>query len=228
MHKLILFDWGNVLLDMNSRIYNIFDARRDIALELRPQSIQKFMRMFDKDEFWTTSGTPLNLFIQKCLTESGCYCTVNDFKECYLKHYSKVPWYNNMVSLVSTLTSDSRFHIGVLSTLCEMDLALLENNLDIEKFDYRFFSYNLGIQKPDSRIYDIIEVITGYTKGDILFVDDREDNIKKAKYKGWSTILSTGSDFKNIQEKCYSFMGIDRNFEQFCASLIMEALMINY
>lgn len=209
MHKLILFDWGNVLLESDSKIYNIYDARKDIALELNPQNIQKFMDMFDKNEFWIMNGKNLNEFIQKYLIESSCHCTVDDFKECYLKHYNKIPWFSNMISLINTLVSDSRFHIGVLSTLCEMDLELLKNNFSVDKLDYRFFSYNLGVQKPDARIYDMIEVITGYSKNDILFIDDRKDNINEAKSKGWNTVLATGSDFEAVRKECYSFMGFD-------------------
>lgn len=228
MHKLILFDWGNVLLDSDSNVYNIFDARRDIALELNPQNIQKLAEMFDKDEFWTMNGKLLNAFIQKHLIESGCRCTVEDFKECYLKHYKKIPWFSNMVSLVNTLACESRFHIGVLSTLCEMDLELLKANLLLDKFDYRFFSFNLGVQKPDTRIYKIVEVITGYSKANILFIDDRKDNTKEAQTKGWNTILATGNDFEDIREKCYSFMGFDWGSEQLRSSLIMETMMMDY
>lgn len=214
MHKLILFDWANVLLDSDSDTYSIFDARKDIALELKPKDRQKFMGIFDDDAFWTISGSRLNVLIQKYLTESGCHCKVDDFKECYIKHYSKVPWFDNMVSLINTLASDSRFHVGVLSTLCEMDLELLKNNFSADKLDYRFLSFNLGVQKPDTRIYDMIEVITGYSKGDILFIDDRKDNTDEAEYKGWNTVLATGNDFDLICKKCYSFMGIDCGTEQ--------------
>lgn len=228
MNKLILFDWGNVLLDSDSNAYNIFDARKDIALELNPQNIQKFMAMFDKDDFWTMHGNYLNALIQKHLIGSGCHCTVEDFKECYLKHYSKVPWFGDMVSLINALASDSRFHIGVLSTLCEMDLELLKNNFSVDKLDYRFFSFNLGVQKPDARIYDMIEVITGYSKDDILFIDDRKDNIKEAKSKGWNTVLATGSDFEVVRRECYSFMGFDWDSEQLRTSLIMEAMIMDY
>lgn len=228
MNKLILFDWGNVLLDSDSNAYNIFDARKDIALELNPQNIQKFMAMFDKVDFWTMHGNYLNALIQKHLIGSGCHCTVEDFKECYLKHYSKVPWFGDMVSLINALASDSRFHIGVLSTLCEMDLELLKNNFSVDKLDYRFFSFNLGVQKPDARIYDMIEVITGYSKDDILFIDDRKDNIKEAKSKGWNTVLATGSDFEVVRRECYSFMGFDWDSEQLRTSLIMEAMIMDY
>ena len=209
MNKLILFDWGNVLLDSDSNVYNIFDARKDIVIELNPLNIYKFMDMFDKDEFWTMNGNCLNEFIQKYLMESGCHCTIDDFKECYLKHYSKVPWFSNMVSLINTLASDSRFHVGVLSTLCEMDLELLKNNFSVDKLDYRFFSCSIGVQKPDARIYDMIEVITGYSRDNILFIDDRKENINEAKSKGWNTVLATGNDFEAVLKECYSFMGFD-------------------
>lgn len=228
MNKLILFDWGKLLLDSDSNKYNIYDARKDIALELKPQNTQKFMDMFDKDEFWIMSGNRLNTLIQKYLIESGCHCTVNVFKKCYLKHYNKVPWFRDMVSLINTLASDSRFRIGVLSTLCEMDLELLKNNFSVDKLDYRFFSFNLGIQKPDVRIYDMIEVITGYSKDDILFIDDRKDNIKGAKSKGWNTVLATGHDFEAVRKECYSFMGLDWSSEQLIKSLFWETMMMDY
>ena len=228
MQKLILFDWGNLLLDSDSAIYSIFDARRDIVSELHPQHIQNFMRMFDADEFWTLSGVRLNVFIEKCLSESGCDCTVAKFKECYFKHYRRVPWFSNMVSLVKALASDSRFHVGVLSTLCEMDFELLKENLPVDKLNYRFLSFNLGTQKSDARIYDMVEVVTGYAKDDILFIDDQMSNIKKAKYKGWKTVLATGSDFERIRQKCYSFMGFDWDSEQLSKSLTWEAMMMDY
>lgn len=227
MRKLILFDWGNVLLDSDSNTYNIFDARRDIALELQPQNIQNFMDMFEEDKFWTMSGVRLEIFIKRYLIESGCHCTVSEFKECYLKYYRKVPWFDDMVSLVKMLASDSRFHIGVLSTLCEMDLELLKEKLPINKLNYRFFSFNLGVKKPDTRIYDIVEVITGLAKDDVFLIDDRKVNIKEAKCKGWKTVLAKGKDFEYIREKCYFFMGFDWSSEQFSKSLIWDTIMMD-
>lgn len=226
MQKLILFDWGNVLLDSNSNDYSIFDARKDIVSELAPIYMQKFMQLFERDEFWRLSGNHLDMFIKEYLIKSGCNCTVDEFKSCYLKHYNKVPWFSNMVSLINTLISDSRFHVGVLSTLCEMDAELLKANLFMDKFDYRFFSFNLGAQKPDTRIYDMVETITGYTKDSILFVDDRKDNIEAAQSKGWNTILASGNDYEKIRQKCYSFMGIDWSSEQLSRSIFWETMMM--
>lgn len=206
MKKLVLFDWGNVLLDSDSDIYNIFNARKDIALELHPENIESFVNIFNNDEFWTSNGDRLNTFIEKNLLESGSHCTVSGFKECYLKHYRRVPWFEDMISLVKTLALDSSCCIGILSTLCEMDLNLLKEHLPVDKFDYRFLSFNLGVQKPDARIYDMVEVITGIAKENILFIDDRKDNIKEAMCKGWNTICATGGKIEQIRTACYSFL----------------------
>ncbi len=212
MHKLVLFDWGNVLLDSDSNIYTIYDARRDIVDELNPKDKQKLMDMFDDGRFWTTSGKMLDILIRKYITESDCSCSIQAFKECYLKYYRKVPWFGRMVSLVNKLAQmmayDSRFSIGILSTLCEMDLELIKDYVDLDNIDYCFFSFNIGAVKPDFVIYDTVEVISQVAKDNILFIDDNEDNIKAAWAKGWNAVLATGSDFKMVRNACESFLGI--------------------
>lgn len=223
--KLILFNWGNVLLNSDSAEYSILNAREDIVNELHPTEPVILMGIFDDKEFWTRSGVDLDLCINRYLTMSGCKCSVEEFKECYLKHYRKVPWYQGMVTTVKRLAIDSRFHIGILSTLCEMDYELLKENLPIDIFDYRFFSFNLEVQKPNIRIYKNVEMITGVKPGNILFIDDLKKNIRMAESYGWDTLLATGKDFEKIREKCYSFMGFDYKEERFRSSMLTGYLM---
>ena len=166
--KLILFDWGNVLLDGNTGEYTIFDARRNIADELQPGNKEIFAEIFNDNDFWTLSGIDLYYCIHKYLGLSDCRHSVDEFKECYYKYYQKVTWYSRMKTLIETLIIDGRFHLGILSTLCEMDYELLKINLPIDKFDYRFFSFNLGVQKPNERIYRNVEIISGIKPCDIL------------------------------------------------------------
>lgn len=206
MQKLIIFDWGDVLLDMNSNKYSIFNARKDIALELCPNNSDDFMKMFDGNEFWTLSEEKLNCFIQKSLIHSKCEHSVEDFKECYLRHYKKVPWYEEMKVLFTKLSNDTKTCVGILSTLCEMDLQLLKEALPLDKVDFKFFSFNLGVQKPSVEIYKIVEIVTGYDVKNILFIDDLENNIEVANSLGWNTLLATGKDFNKIKGICYEFV----------------------
>ena len=160
MKKIILFDWGNVLLNSDSEQYDIFKARKDIISELNPGHPEILAKIFSDNDFWTTNGDRLSSLIEEYLRKSNCNHSVKEFKDCYLKHYYKVPWFEDTVSLFNKLVHDSTISIGILSSLCEMDLELLKKRLDIKNIDYLFFTYEIGLQKPDKRILDIIEDVT--------------------------------------------------------------------
>lgn len=58
-------------------------------------------------------------------------------------------------------------------------------------FDRRYISGQMGIVKPDPRIYQIVETDSGVPPARILFTDDRADNIAAAAARGWQTHLFT-------------------------------------
>lgn len=43
--------------------------------------------------------------------------------------------------------------------------------------------------KPGGKIYEAIETITGKTGADLLYLDDRVENIEAGTARGWQTIL---------------------------------------
>lgn len=56
-------------------------------------------------------------------------------------------------------------------------------------FDRLFVSGRLGLAKPDPRIYEAVERDSGLRGEDLLFTDDRLDNIEAAAARGWRTHL---------------------------------------
>lgn len=52
-----------------------------------------------------------------------------------------------------------------------------------------FLSYQLKITKPHDNIYAEIEKRTGKNGKDIIFFDDKQENIETALKRGWSAIL---------------------------------------
>lgn len=131
MEKLVLFDWGNVLIDSDYSSYNVILARKDITRELKPEYPGKFLEIFDTAEFWIKNGNDLDMFVEEYLEKSKSISSVREFKEVYLQCYRRVPWYTNMVSLFSWY---SRNHaVGILSTLCEMDYELLKEHLPMDQ-----------------------------------------------------------------------------------------------
>ncbi|WP_116133019.1 HAD family phosphatase [Tropicimonas sp. IMCC34043] len=64
----------------------------------------------------------------------------------------------------------------------------------LNEFDRRFVSGELKVIKPEPRIYEIVEEGCGHAPETILFTDDRIDNIKTARARGWQTHLFEGPD----------------------------------
>ncbi|MCH2095466.1 MAG: HAD family phosphatase, partial [Rhodobacteraceae bacterium] len=59
----------------------------------------------------------------------------------------------------------------------------------LTEFDRRYISGHMGVIKPDARIYQMLEDDCGLSGADLLFADDRADNIEAARSRGWQTHL---------------------------------------
>lgn len=57
------------------------------------------------------------------------------------------------------------------------------------EFDMEFISAHLGTAKPDPAIYAALETGTGLSGGELIFADDRSENVDAAAARGWKTHL---------------------------------------
>lgn len=55
-------------------------------------------------------------------------------------------------------------------------------------FDGYVLSYEHGAMKPDRKIYEVVEKMTGSRGPEILYIDDRLENVETGKAMGWQTI----------------------------------------
>lgn len=62
----------------------------------------------------------------------------------------------------------------------------------LHEFDRRYISGHMGVIKPDVAIYRMLEDDCGVAASDLLFTDDRIDNIRVASQRGWQTHLFDG------------------------------------
>jgi 2-haloacid dehalogenase len=63
-----------------------------------------------------------------------------------------------------------------------------------DEFDHAFVSGRLRLAKPDPRIYEAVERGTGMAPRDLLFTDDKPENLEAAAARGWRTHLFEGPD----------------------------------
>lgn len=63
----------------------------------------------------------------------------------------------------------------------------------LRTFDRDFISGHMGVIKPDPQIYQMLESGSGLSGTDLLFTDDRPENIDAAASRGWQTHLFEGA-----------------------------------
>lgn len=56
-------------------------------------------------------------------------------------------------------------------------------------FDGYILSYQHGVMKPDARLYEVVERESGRRGPEILYLDDRPENIAAGAARGWQVIL---------------------------------------
>ncbi|MBT9384103.1 HAD-IA family hydrolase [Pseudooceanicola sp. CBS1P-1] len=64
----------------------------------------------------------------------------------------------------------------------------------LNEFDRAYVSGHMAVIKPDTRIYEMLEADSGLSGADLIFADDRADNIAAAAARGWQVHHFTGPE----------------------------------
>jgi HAD superfamily hydrolase (TIGR01509 family) len=56
-------------------------------------------------------------------------------------------------------------------------------------FDGYILSYEHGAMKPSAKLYEVVELKTGRSGGEIIYLDDRAENVEAGTVRGWRAIL---------------------------------------
>lgn len=64
----------------------------------------------------------------------------------------------------------------------------------LTEFDRFYVSGRMRMRKPDQAIYAAVEADCGVPPQDLLFADDRDENIDAARARGWQTHLFTSPE----------------------------------
>lgn len=64
----------------------------------------------------------------------------------------------------------------------------------LTEFDRSYVSGYMQVAKPDAKIYAMVEADCGVPAGQLLFADDRQENIDAATARGWQTHLFTSPE----------------------------------
>jgi HAD superfamily hydrolase (TIGR01509 family) len=61
-------------------------------------------------------------------------------------------------------------------------------------FDGYILSYEHGAMKPGAKLYEVVERTSGHRGAEILYLDDRPENVEAGAARGWQAILQENPD----------------------------------
>lgn len=201
-NKIILFDWGNIV-EAHTTGYNMYDAYKYLFKEFGCDLKDKI----NLGKYHLSSISNMKDFedtFEKIKEQYHLECDFETFLDRYDYYFSKISYYYRVRDYEISLKN--RCYIGILSNLSIMDKKRLDDQVGLDNYDYVFLSFELGCQKPDPQIYDIVSKKLPFESKNILFIDDSDKNIEEARRHGWNTLLATGLELDNIIEACEAFL----------------------
>lgn len=185
--KVILFDYGGVLAEEGFREGLMVIARSNglspqVFFELASSAVYEsgyIVGTAEEDSYW-------DLLRQR----SGIRQSDADLRKEILERFILRPW---MLEIVRSLRQ-SGYLVGILSDQTQWLDDLDRRDHFFAEFNFVFNSYHLGRGKKDPRLFDEVVATLEVLPSEILFIDDNDGHIERARSKGLQTILFQDKD----------------------------------
>jgi FMN phosphatase YigB (HAD superfamily) len=83
----------------------------------------------------------------------------------------------------------------LLSNTNDLAVEHVRRNFPFYKdFDGYVLSFEVGVMKPESKIYAAVETLTGRRGADLVYIDDRPENVEAGVARGWRGIVHESAE----------------------------------
>ena len=188
MRPVVVFDLGKVLVDFDYTI-----AANKIAARSRNhvESLHEFL-----------SGSPLLVQLESGLLTSRQFFSEvqkatgftggpEEFFDYFADIFLPIP---AMVELHAELRK-RQVPTYILSNTNDIAVGHIRRKFPFfGNFDGYIFSYQVGAMKPDAKIYEALETLSGRRGAEIFYIDDRPENVRAGAARGWQIVLHETPD----------------------------------
>lgn len=209
-NKIIIFDWGGIVESNREGEYNIYKARIKLIKQFNnsideKELLEKYAICYNEQNIRAyREPVEIEKWFYRIKKDLELSCKFEEFCEAYKKEYSKVYYYKETAEFAHSLRELCQ--TGILSNLTVLDKERIDYQMKLDKFDYVWLSFEIGVGKPDKKIYEFVENECKIPPENILFIDDRERNIIAAKERGWNVLQAYGYELDKIKERVHEFL----------------------
>lgn len=111
-----------------------------------------------------------------------------------LEHLDSVKWSTLPPSSAALLGRLTGVQLGILSNAPAPLAAAVRAAPWSARVEHLVFSADAGLLKPDPAIYAHADGVYGTSPGEVVFFDDRPDNVAAARAHGWDAHVWAGPD----------------------------------
>ncbi len=180
---IIVFDLGKVLVDFD---YSIA-AHKVAARSAKP--LGNLISLFSSSSLIVQYECGLvtrRQFFEQIRDAVGFQGNLAEFGGYFADIFTEIP---PMVALHAELRRRG-FKTYIFSNTNDLAVEHVERNFPFFKnFDGYIYSHEVGAMKPDAKIYAAMEKLCRRSGADIIYLDDRMENVQGGSVRGWRAIL---------------------------------------
>ncbi|MEK7685753.1 MAG: HAD family phosphatase [Verrucomicrobiota bacterium] len=179
----VIFDLGKVLVDFD---YGIAIQKFASRCSLPEGGLHKLINQSALLFQYETGLLTTEQFFSRITSAAGYGGSFDEFSVVFGDIFTPVP---EMVQLPAELRAKG-LPTYLFSNTNDLAIRHIRARFPfIHNFEGCFLSYEHKLMKPDVRFYRIVEGQTGRTGAELLYLDDRPENVAAGDALGWQTIL---------------------------------------
>lgn len=180
MIKQIYFDFGKVLIDYEKSLETVC---KDFSIDF-----DSILNLYKELEYELGLGRiTIKKFWQQCIEKFKLKnATDYDLPKSWVSDYDIIQPINDLI-----YSLENKIDIGIISNIHDgiWEAALKYKMVPDIKYKKVYLSYQLGLIKPDIELFRIVQNESGVNPEEILFIDDKPENLIAPTNLGWKTIL---------------------------------------
>jgi len=183
--SIIVFDLGKVLVDFD---YSIAGRRLAAQSNMSPVEVQKYLDYSPLLFRYETGLMTRHEFFAEVSRATGFRGSLAEFGSFFADIFSEIPV---MIALQAELRR-KRIPTYIFSNTNDLAIEHIRQAFPFfANFDGYIYSYEVRAMKPEAKIYEALEAMSGRRGAEILYLDDRQENVDAGVARGWQTILHT-------------------------------------